>query len=545
MTRFVDERARLGVMRHLLALTTYAGIFCALLLPKLLPVHHGRILSNSPADGAIFLWSLGWWPHAIGQGHLVPYTHVLFAPHGTNLAWTTSMPTAGVLLAPVTLGFGVFVAFNVLSVLAPITAGFATYALVHRLTGTWGPSFVAGLLFALSPLERTEVAIGHLNLTLTALVPVAAYLVARLLDRSMGRVVFVVAFAVACAAQLGISTEVFFTASALGWLALILWYAWDPERRPALRRCALLLVLGYLGAAALAGPLLYATLALPHPAGLLSSGGALLPFSGVESHIHPSPGTLALMAFAAAAWLGLLVYLVATRRRGPAVRALGVAALVALACAPGILVVGRTTVPTPWTLIRHLPLAGLVRPQRLTMFAWLIGAVALGTWVAAASRSWPRRAVAVATLSALLPAMWLGSWTSTIPPSPFSHGHPGRGENVAVVAGPPPPARRYEDLAFPTVWQAGSSFSFRLADAYVGSFPPSLPAPVRRFVFGHPPAPRHEAVVSDWLRREHVSAVLLMRPTAATLGPIHRLLRTNPVLLRGAALFPVRRTGHS
>src|SRR5207244_5055950 len=148
------------------------------------------VLSNSPADASILLWSLGWWPHAIAHGHLLPYTHEVFAPGGTNLAWTTSMPTAGVVLAPLTNAFGPFVSFNVLAVLAPVTAAWTTYLLVHRITGRWLPSIGAGLLFAISPLETDQVAVGHLNLSLTALVPLAAYLVVRRLEGSLSAFVF-------------------------------------------------------------------------------------------------------------------------------------------------------------------------------------------------------------------------------------------------------------------------------------------------------------------------------------------------------------------
>src|SRR5690349_4421103 len=86
--------------QNALALLAFAALFCAVLLPKLLPAEAGRILSNSPGDGAILVWALGWWPHAMAHAHLVPYTHDVFAPGGTNLAWTTSMPTAGILFGP-------------------------------------------------------------------------------------------------------------------------------------------------------------------------------------------------------------------------------------------------------------------------------------------------------------------------------------------------------------------------------------------------------------------------------------------------------------
>src|SRR5438105_708164 len=399
--------------KQLGALSIYAGFFCAVLLPKLLPIHAGRIMASDPADGAILLWSLGWWPRAIAHGHLVPYTHALFAPGGTNLSWTTSMPAPGILLAPVTHAFGPLATFNALSVLAPITAAWATGLLVHRITGRWPPSILAGFLFALSPLELDQLAVGHLDLSLTAPVPLAVYLVVRAAEGSIRRPVFVVLFACVGAAQVGISTEIFATATAVGVLALGLVYALDPARRTTLRRTAAWLGFGYLGAAILASPLLYAAFALPHPGGLAS--GRRSPLSGVETHIHLHAGATAVALGFGLPLVVALVVLALRRRQSRVVRACAITALVVLACSVGVLVVGSTRVPTPWTLLRHLPFAGLVRPQRLTMLVWLIAAIGIGAWVAAGSRSMVRWVAGGLVTAAMLPPLWVSTWTSRIP----------------------------------------------------------------------------------------------------------------------------------
>ena len=233
-------------------------------------------------------------------------------------------------------------------------------------------------------------------------------------------------------------------------------------------------------------------------------------------------------------------HLALTRRRDPLVRALLATAAVALMCSVGVLVVGTTTIPTPWSLVVHVPLLRLVRPQRLTMYAWLIAAVGLGVWMAE-RRTRLRWAAALAVAMMLAP-MWWGSWTSVIPPSPWPGDHPPAviwGSNLAVVAGPGSVTARLQDLAYPTVWQVRSRFSFRLADAYVGSFAPALPAAVRRFVSGQQLSMEQETEVLGWLRRAAVSAVLLVRPSPASIGTIARLLGTRPERVSGSALFPV------
>ncbi len=84
--------------------------------------HFRRDLIGGGSDPQLFVWSLGWWPHAVIHG-LNPFvTHVLWAPHGSNLVWTTSVPGLALLLAPVTLAAGPGAAYNVAAVLLPALA---------------------------------------------------------------------------------------------------------------------------------------------------------------------------------------------------------------------------------------------------------------------------------------------------------------------------------------------------------------------------------------------------------------------------------------
>ncbi len=93
-----------------------------------------RLLSSTPADASFFVWSFRWWPHALVHGLQPLHTHAVFAPTGFNLAWATAIPLPGVVMAPVTLVFGPFVAFNIVALLAPTTAAWTTYLLCCRVT---------------------------------------------------------------------------------------------------------------------------------------------------------------------------------------------------------------------------------------------------------------------------------------------------------------------------------------------------------------------------------------------------------------------------
>ena len=354
------------------------------------------------------------------------------------------------------------------------------------------------------------------------------------------------------AAEFGISTEVFATSALFGAIALALAYALDRERRPSIRRCALHLAGTYAVACVLAGPMLYAAFALPHPGGLASTGPSVSPMSGVRTYLrltpaNPHAGLVSatgrssfVVAALALPLLAIGLDLAWRKRHAPVVRAMFITAMLALILSAGIVVIGSRDLLTPWVLADHVPFLRLVRPQRLTIYLWLIASVGVGVWLSARERSWRRWAAGALAVATLVPAFWIGAWTSTIRTPGFvtEKGSPLRaGTNVAVVTGPGSVSSKLNDLAFPTVWQTQSNFSFRLANAYVGSFPPTLPAAVRRFQFGVPLLPGDDAVVISWLRHQQVAVVLLMRPTPASVRPVQALLGTGPVPAGSVVLF--------
>jgi hypothetical protein len=355
-----------------------------------------------------------------------------------------------------------------------------------------------------------------------------------------------------------VSTEILLTATLFGGVLLLALYAFDPRRRVALRRCAALVALGYLVAGVLASPLFYAAIWLPHPSGLVSAGGSPAPLSGVrtvigagggsERAVVPVPPSAGIsrvdVALLAIPLIAILVYLAWTKRAEPVARALTVTALIVLICSAGVVVIGSTSLPTPWALVQHLPLFGLVRPQRLTLFFWLIAAIGVGAWLAERPRSLIRWGIASAVVVSMLPPIWTGAWTSVIPtpPSLATAGlrQIALGDNLLVVAGPGGAiSHRLDDLALPTVWQVRSNFSFRLADAYVGSFPPDLPPVVQRLVFRQEIDPSAAPALLAWLRRAGVTWVMVMRPTHAIEGRLRSVLRSEPIRIDGLDLYAV------
>src|SRR5437588_1778987 len=113
-------RARPPAARHLAALALYVGAMLALFGGRILPFMTHRFLAGGNGDDAeIFAWSLQWWPHAIGNAVNPLLTSVVWAPTGFNLADATTIPTASILLSPVTLWAGRVATFNLLVLLGP------------------------------------------------------------------------------------------------------------------------------------------------------------------------------------------------------------------------------------------------------------------------------------------------------------------------------------------------------------------------------------------------------------------------------------------
>jgi hypothetical protein len=92
------------------------------------------------ADPSVYMWFLVWWPYAIAHG-LNPFvTDLVWAPGGFNLTWTTGIPLAGILAAPITTHWGPIVAYTVLCLLSPALAAWTAFHLCRRITARFWPS---------------------------------------------------------------------------------------------------------------------------------------------------------------------------------------------------------------------------------------------------------------------------------------------------------------------------------------------------------------------------------------------------------------------
>ena len=118
------------------------------------------------------LWNLWWSHYSLFSLHQSIYaTKLLFYPLGANLASQTLMPLAGLFTWP--LQWNMAVAFNTLFFLSFVLSGIFTFILAEQVTGNRYAAFIAGLIFAFSPVHIAH-AVSQLDWATVEFIPLFA-----------------------------------------------------------------------------------------------------------------------------------------------------------------------------------------------------------------------------------------------------------------------------------------------------------------------------------------------------------------------------------
>jgi hypothetical protein len=448
-----------------------------------------RDLVGYSFDPQIFVWSLGWWPHAILHGENPIVTHAIWAPEGRNLAWATTVPTLSLAAAPVTLVAGPTLAYNLLAVAMPALSALTAFVLCRYVTRSFLPSLLGGYLFGFSSYMFAH-SVGHMNLTAVFLVPLVALVLLRFVHGSLTGRGLALRLGVLLALQIGISTEVTLTLTLAIVFALLVAAAAVPAARRRIRASLVPLAGAYGVAGVLTSPFLaYALLDFEpnsinppgeYPADLLNvvvparltwiGWGWTQRISGAFlGNISENGAYLGLPCLAIIAWFAWLY-----RKRASA-RFLLIALLVGVVAELGISlhIRGRSSIGLPWSPLSHVPPFNNVLPVRLSMFVALAAAVAVAWW--AASSRVPRAARVVlplATVATIFPALWNGVW----------HEHPARAAffSTNLYRACLQPNDRLLFLPFQywgssMLWQAEAGYDFQMADGFISPKPPKLP----------------------------------------------------------------------
>jgi hypothetical protein len=446
------------------------------------------------SDPAAYIWSLGWWPHAIAHG-LNPFeSHYVWSPVGDNLARHTTIPAAAIVMFPVTAIFGPFVSYNVLSIACPILTAFTTYLLCRWLVRRELPALVGGFLFGFGPYMFAQL-VGHLNLTMIFLIPLMALVALRRVTREISARTYVIAMAAMIVAQIGLSTEVLFTAIGFGAVLLIAGRLLAARAHGAeIDYLVGETMLAGVIAAVVASPFLYYALVKggqPHELPEIANEygldllNPLFPtnatwlfnntFAGIAStfeggNIAEADGFLSLPIVIAFVW-----WLVVARRR-LLTQLVGIVAVLSFIASLGahLHVEGSSTIPLPYDLIRHFPVVRLLTPSRIAMYTALAIAVGVAAWLAEARGSPRMRAarwgLVVLGLVLLLPNIGSRYW-GQLPANPaffrtaIYKGYIHRGDNVIAMP--------FGNDGNSMYWQAETGFYFRMPEGYLGHYIPA------------------------------------------------------------------------
>jgi hypothetical protein len=519
-------------------------------IPILRDIRHSYVGLGRPGlgtgftDPSVYMWSLRWWPHAFAHGIDPLFTHLVWAPQGVDLAWTTTVPGAAILAWPITATLGPVAAFNMWILLAPALAAWTAYLLCRHVTGAFWPSAVGGYLVGFSSYELAQMT-AHLNLALIFPLPLSVLLVLLRMQGRLRPIPFVILFAGTIALQFSLSTEIAFTMTLFGGLVGFLALAIYPEARERLIRTAGWTALAYVTAAALLAPLV---LALPGSSGFVPGAWHSKYSTDILNLMIPTPTALLrppgtgdiAHRFAAGlseegGYLGLLVVVVVvfaahegrTRTGRLLLAALSLILLASLG--PGLRVAGIERAPLPWALTADIPLVRMALPARFMVHAWLVLGLLAALWLAAPTRRtwarWGKWAVAGLCVVALLPNLELPLWNArTNTPTFFSTAlhrrylEPGR--NTLVIP--------FASNGFSMLWQAEADMSFPMAGGYIAC---RVPRDYRRWAIvatflSRRRIPRYDIQLRAFLGHFDV-ANIVVDPRAR--GPWDRLLDKIPV----------------
>jgi len=191
---------------HAVVLAAYVVV--ALVFSWPLPLNIGTHLTGVPGgDTGVYVWNQWVFRHEVlDQRHFPYFTDRIFAlTEQTNLSLHNYTTFQNLLALPLIGIFGVVTTFNVIYLLMTVLTAYATFLLARHVTGEIAESWLAGALFAWSPLLVTR---GSEHFSLVAAAPLAIFLL--VLIKADGHERFRDAVALGATEWLAASTDVYY-----------------------------------------------------------------------------------------------------------------------------------------------------------------------------------------------------------------------------------------------------------------------------------------------------------------------------------------------
>ena len=451
-------------------------------------------------DPRLFIWYLGYLPHALSHGLNPLLTSDLAYPSGTNLMWNSSIVFPAFLLWPVATLVGPVVAYNVLVTVAVATSAWLAYIAARIFVPNRALAFLAGLIYGFSPGMMAQ-ATRHPHVLIAVFPPLALILAREVLVRQRWHpaVVGVVA-GVAASIQLLTGEEML----VLTLLVAALGAALLAVMRPAAVRARL----PYAGRAIGVAVLCFAVLAayplwiqffgpqrvlgqLQRPdtyvtdlVGFVVPNHTLLQTSlsrTIVQHLTGNPSEDD--AYLGLPLLVLFAIGVAASWRRPPIRVISLLTLITalLSLGPHLHIAGWISpVPLPWTMVSNVPLFRNIVPARLMVIAFLGIGIVVAALVGETRAALPgrRRGIAIGLgvgLLFIVPEIPFVMTAAAVPAFFRAGGEVSRvPEGSVALVTPFSDSRSTEAMS----WQAVAGYRFKMPEGDVFSAGPYLgPAP--------------------------------------------------------------------
>jgi hypothetical protein len=503
------------------------------------------------------MWAMVWWPHALLHG-LNPFvTHLFWVPDSINVAAVASVPGPALLAAPLTAVAGPFVSYNVWMLIAPILGAWFAYRLCLYLTRSPAASILAGYLYGFSTYSVAQL-IGHLNLVFTFAAPAAVLLTVKRIDGVISARRYLVLMAIVLIAQLSVGTEMLFTTTCMGIVALAAgWIFSPPDRRRRLVATLAPLAGAYAVAAIVSAPFLYYALTGPNVVGGLPAQFPADALSFAIPNMFDAVGGHRFSGVTAAfpgnfsedgTYLGLPVMIMVAafavqqwRTRAAKILLAVLAVAVVWSLGYVLYIDGHSTIPLPFKLFKGIRGFDEVLPVRIGIYVFLVCAVIIALWLtthgASRLRRWPLAIVAVAFL---IPNANVGYFSERIPDPTFFTTDLYRhylSRNEVVLPIP------YGVVGPSMLWQARTNMYFRFAS---GGFyvPPNYGLnPFVQQALALPPTPMPSAgALRSFIAQHDVGAIAVDATQPGAWPGVIARLGLSPVNVGGVLLYRVPRS---
>ncbi len=402
------------------------------------------------------------------------------------------IPTAAIVMAPVTALAGPVVSYNLLSLASVTLSALTAYLLCRRLVGREFPAIMGGYLFGFSSYNFGQLT-GHLNLTLIFLIPVMVHVALKRMDQELSVRAYVVLVALLLILQAGLSTELLAVSVGLGAVAVTsAFFLTQRSQRARIGRLILETAGAGVLAAVVASPFLYYA---------LFSGGFPEGATGywdvyamdLLNPFFPTIGTwlghqefLSLSTtyvgggvtgddgyLSTPLMIAFLIWAFGVERRHILTKLVLIIATLSFIASLGahLHIAGLQTVALPFYWLQHWPILNDLLPSRIAVFTSLAVAIGIAAWLAR-----PTGHVAGRWLLATLAVIMLFPNTAQSlygaplnDPRFFSTAeyqrYLSRGETVLILP--------YAADDVSTLWQAETDFYFYMPEGYVGQVTPS------------------------------------------------------------------------